>query len=44
MSIGELCGFELLRGERKEVKLEEGDKAYIVEKENGKLSFYEVLL
>jgi hypothetical protein len=44
MQIGELCGFELLRGKEQDVKLDEGDKAYIVKKENGKLTFWEVLV
>jgi len=44
MQIGELCGFELMIGKPQEVKLEEGDKAYIVEKKEDKLTFWEVLL
>ncbi len=44
MQIGELCGFELMVGKLQEVKLEEGDKAYVVEKKEDKLTFWEVLL
>jgi len=31
-------------GKPQEVKLEEGDKAYIMKKENGKLTFWEILV
>ena len=42
--LSELCGFELRKGEKKRVKLNFYDKAYIVKKRGKKITFYELLL
>ena len=42
MQISELCGFELMRGEERGEKLKEDDKAYVVQREGKKLTFFEI--
>jgi len=42
MEIAGLCGFELMRGKENGEKLKEDDKAYVVQREKEKLTFYEV--
>jgi hypothetical protein len=41
--ISDLCGFVLNEGKNTEIKLKGNERVYVVNKENGKIVFYELL-